>query len=75
MTDPERIAAVARCGTCRWWMGRVSGRIYSPGDCRRYPPSVVVRDRRDDLHQVWPTMSILDFCGEHQPKDHTNGTA
>lgn len=58
-----------RCETCRWWCGRVSGRVYTPGECRRYPPQIVVRDRSDDLHRVWPTMSIHDFCGEHQTKD------
>ena len=54
-----------RCETCRWWGGRVSGRVYTPGPCHRYPPAVVVRDRFEDLHQVRPTMNPHDRCGEY----------
>lgn len=58
-----------KCETCRWWGGRVSGRVYDPGPCRRYPPQVVIRDQFQDVHFIQPKMSINDFCGEHTPKD------
>lgn len=56
------------CETCRWWGGRINGRVYSPGACRRYPPFVVVRDRHNDLQNVRPIMGPYDLCGEHHPK-------
>ena len=59
----------ASCGTCRWWGGRISGRVYDPGPCRRYPPTAVSLHYYDlgKQRNVWPIMSPDDFCGEHQP--------
>lgn len=53
-----------KCETCRYWGGRVSGLLYTPGPCLRYPPI------SDQHHR--PMMSIRDWCGEHQPKDATH---
>ena len=63
------------CGTCRWWGGRISGRVYDPGPCRRYPPQVMTNRPQpySDQWNVWPTMKPGDFCGEHQPKEPTHG--
>lgn len=54
------------CGTCRWWGGRISGRVYDPGPCRRYPP---LRMGPTSYEQYRPIMSINDLCGEHTPKE------
>lgn len=57
---------VDTCATCRWWGGRISGHVYEPGACRRYPPAVMrVRDRN---FNVLPTMRPTDYCGEHQAR-------
>lgn len=60
---------MSTCETCKWWGGRVKGAVHYPAPCRRYPPTVVVRDRQNDLQQHWPTMTFAAFCGEHQSKD------
>lgn len=57
------------CGTCRWWDGRISGRVYDPGPCRRYPPTVFYNTERPAQQKAWPITDIKDFCGEHTPKD------
>jgi len=41
------------CGTCKWWKGRISGRVYTPGLCVRYPPPN-------------ETTQIDHFCGEYR---------
>jgi len=55
------------CETCRWWGGRVVGRTYTPGECRRYPP---IKFGLGPREQGRPFMDISDLCGEHRPKDH-----
>ena len=62
---------MGKCETCKWWSGRISGQVHTRGPCRRYPPTMVVRDRYDDLQQHSPMMAFNDFCGEHQPKEPT----
>lgn len=47
------------CQSCRWWQGGISGRIYNPGKCRRFPPPN-------------PVTHINDFCGEYTRKDDAN---
>ena len=37
--------------------------------CRRYPPSLNGSSTR--VHG-YPTVSIMDWCGEHTPKDEAN---
>jgi len=67
MTDPTiaqiagKLTGAQRCETCRFWAGRISGRIYTPGACRRYPPAAT------DL-QTSPS----NWCGEWQPKPEEN---
>lgn len=56
------------CGTCRWWGGRISGRVYDPGPCRRYPPHPHVA-QSGFVQSILPSMRPDDFCGEHQPKE------
>lgn len=62
MPNPQSSAPA--CGTCRWWGGHISGRVYDPGPCRRYPP---IRFGNGDHLQHRPIMSPDDFCGEHTP--------
>ena len=39
------------CEHCRWWQGRVRGKVHYPGECLRYPPPN-------------PTTIYNHFCGE-----------
>lgn len=59
-----------RCETCRWWCGKVSGKVYYPGECRRYPPTIAPDDKpyNRSYAKVWPVMSVSDWCGEHSPR-------
>ena len=56
------------CETCRWWGGRISGRLYDPGPCRRYPPTVWANLKGPNAN-VRPIMGPNDWCGEHQPQE------
>lgn len=60
------------CGTCRWWGGRISGRVENPGPCNRYPPTVWPHGQFGigvERFNVRPTMRAGSFCGEHTPKE------
>lgn len=59
------------CETCRYWCGKVSGRLYSPGECRRYPPAIAPDDTPYSrlYTKVWPVMSAKEWCGEHTPTE------
>ncbi len=46
------------CRTCRFWAGHISGRVQTPGICKRYPPALTV---------TLINMRAEDWCGEHQP--------
>lgn len=61
MTDP---AEIARCETCKWWGGRISGRIAKTDLCRRYPPNP---------GGGLPVVAHCEFCGEHSPREHMKG--
>jgi hypothetical protein len=52
MTDPH-----PACKTCRFFR--------APGDCRRYPPTVVAL-REGRLHTMYPHVYAEDWCGEWQ---------
>lgn len=54
------------CATCRWWGGRISGHVYEPGPCRRYPPAVMRASTR--VFNVQPNMRPTEYCGEHQAR-------
>ena len=66
----QNTSSAPTCQTCRWWGGRLSGRVYTPGPCHRYPPTAIVRDNRYEVVQsAWPVTRIDDWCGEHQPQE------
>lgn len=57
-----------RCETCRWWYDPVWSLNRFAGDCRRYPPTVVmVHFNAHDA--IFPSTTAQQLCGEHQPKD------
>ena len=70
MTNPAQIAAT--CQTCRFW-----ARDNLQGQCRRYPPKVVLWTHPDlpgaQYDQLIPWTGKDDFCGEHRPKEQTDG--
>lgn len=47
------------CGGCRWWM-RIDSDV---GQCRRYPPSLVV-DIDPGVVSLWPDTKRTRWCGE-----------
>jgi hypothetical protein len=56
------------CQTCRWWHGPVQYASGHPwGECRRYPPQVVMTPSNSTKVE-FPTTAGFQFCGEHQPK-------
>lgn len=56
------------CETCRFSLMAVAGDP-NHGFCRRYPPKMLLAE-----DTVWPEISSVDWCGEHQPstKDTDN---
>jgi len=62
MTNPAQIAAT--CQTCRFWY--LSPNMTSTGRCRRHAPLVGPTAR-------FPWMQAEEWCGEHQPKEQTDG--
>ena len=48
------------CETCRFWRGKVSGRVYTMGPCVRFPP---------DGNNLRPRMPPQDWCGEYRRTD------
>lgn len=59
---------MSTCETCRYWGGRVSGRVYIPGPCRRYPP-VMLSEQTKAYH---PITHIADWCGEYAAKEQNH---
>jgi hypothetical protein len=50
-----------RCKSCRFvraWDSKVRG------DCRRFPPTVVVLS--SDIRTVYPTVDLNGWCGEYR---------
>lgn len=72
MTDKSE----PRCGNCRWWWSwkHIGGNGYGKGECRRYPPSVILLPRSvgGDTDRATPVTGQAYFCGEHQPKDKSD---
>lgn len=57
----------ATCETCRWWAG---------GECRRYPPTLIVPGTwtggpAQEPVTRFPDTARWQWCGEHQPEEPT----
>jgi hypothetical protein len=65
------------CATCRWWNGTPAHFVnaYPPlgyGKCFRFPPTVL-RLLGGEEEQHRPVMKSTDWCGEHAPKEQSDG--
>lgn len=67
---------MATCETCRWWFSwqhiGINGR--GRGECRRYPPAVVLLPRSvgGETDRATPVTGMAYWCGEHQPKENSD---
>lgn len=54
----------AACMTCAYFIREQATKTMQPeyGDCRRYPPTVVVDE--EGMSSVWPLVEMTDGCGE-----------
>jgi hypothetical protein len=77
-SDPAQIAAT--CETCRWRTDRPH--CNPDRETADFPAIMYACKRRapvatGGLHcpsmTIWPTVSKDNFCGEHQPKEPTDG--
>jgi hypothetical protein len=59
------------CGRCRYFYP-VDGGADGSGQCRRFPPVLVVMPALNELRQGWPILFIDDGCGEFRPLDSTD---
>ena len=53
------------CQNCKFRYGE-SDKWANRSQCRRYPPTNKPHSHGGDL-SVWPTVSLYEWCGEHQP--------
>ena len=71
---------MATCETCRFWkFGYVQPdadvtKAGNFGACKRHSP-LVTGGLHTPMSTIWPSVHKDDWCGEHQPKEQTNGTA
>ena len=56
------------CDGCVYWVeNKDEGSIGRCGDCRRYPPTVLL-DSKDAMICVFPYTESTDSCGEFKQK-------
>lgn len=56
------------CASCRFWEGEAG-----EGICRRRAP-VVTGGMMSNVETVWPRTTIMDWCGDGQPRFQERGS-
>lgn len=56
------------CWRCRWF-DRDEDFEADEGFCRRFPPVLIDADEDGEVIVAWPSVGILEWCGEFEDED------
>jgi hypothetical protein len=75
----EELKAHGNCGACHWWWSweAIGKNGYGRGECRRYPPAVVLLPLSigGSTDRATPVTGAAYWCGEYTPSDSNGGGA